>query len=244
MKRILSILLVLISIGVSAQTVKVAAAANLRFVFEKIKTSYEESNPGTKIEVNFGSSGTLLQQILNGASFDVYMAADDKFPVKLKDQGAAWGEIKTYAQGKLVLWSATIDVSKGIEIVTEVQVKRIAVAKPELAPYGDRALGILKKAGLYEKVKDKLVYADNISQAAQFAQTGNAEVGFLAMSLTLCPEMKGAVYELDSKSYKPINQAMVLVKTRKSNPEAAKFMSYVLSPACKSIFENFGYIVP
>jgi molybdate transport system substrate-binding protein len=244
MKRIIFIVLILISIGASAQTVKVAAAANLRFVFEEIQSSYEKANPGSKVVVNFGSSGTLLQQILNGADFEVYMAADDKFPVKLKDQGAASGEIKTYAQGKLVLWSNTLDMSKGMEVLTTSAVTRIAVAKPELAPYGDRAIECLKKAGIYEKVKDKIVYADNISQTAQFAQTGNAEVGFLAMSLTLTPEMKGSVYELDSKSFKPINQAMVLVKTWKPNPEAAKFMKYVLSPACKPIFEKFGYIVP
>ena len=146
--------------------------------------------------------------------------------------------------GKLVLWSNTIDVSKGTEVLTSPAVTRIAVAKPELAPYGDRAIECLKKDGLYDKVKDKIVYADNISQTAQYAQTGNAEVGFLAMSLTLTPEMKGSLYTLNPKSYKPIEQAMVLVKTWKANPEAAKFMKYVLSPACKPVFEKFGYIVP
>lgn len=237
-------LLLVFSIGASAQTVKVAAASNLRFVFEEIQSSYMKANPGVKVEGTFGSSGTLLQQILNGANFDVYMAADDKFPVKLKDQGAALGEIKTYAQGKLVLWSNTIEVSKGLNVLTSLEVKRIAIAKPELAPYGDRALECLKKAGLYEKVKDKIVYADNISQTAQFAQTGNAEVGFLAMSLTLSPEMKGSTFILDASTYKPVNQSMVLVKTSKPNPEAARFMKFVLSPVCKPIFEKFGYSVP
>jgi molybdate transport system substrate-binding protein len=244
MKRIIFFLLILISFGASAQTVKVAAAANLRTVFEEIQASYEKQNPGSKVLVTFGASGTLLQQIVNGADFEVYMAADDKFPVKLKEQSAASGEIKTYAQGKLVLWSNTIDVSKGLDVLATSAVSHIAVAKPELAPYGDRAIECLKKAGLYEKVKDKIVYADNISQTAQFAQTGNAEVGFLAMSLTFTPEMKGSIYEIDPKSYKPIDQAMVLVKTWKPNPEAAKFMKYVLSPACKPIFEKYGYVVP
>lgn len=244
MKRIIVILVVLFSIGANAQTVKVAAAANLRFVFEEIKKSYEKANPGAKIDVNFGSSGALLQQIINGADFELYLAADDKYPVKLKEQGAATGEVKTYAQGKLVLWSNTIDVSKGLNVLTSSEVKRIAIAKPELAPYGDRALECLKKAGLYEKVKDKIVYADNISQTAQFAQTGNAEVGFLAMSLTLSPEMKGSTFILDASTYKPVNQSMVLVKTSKPNPEAARFMKFVLSPVCKPIFEKFGYSVP
>jgi molybdate transport system substrate-binding protein len=227
-----------------AQTVKVAAAANLRFVFDEIKASYIKANPKVMVEVNFGSSGALLQQILNGAEFDLFMAADNTFPVKLKDQGAASGEIKTYALGKLVLWSNTLDLSKGMEILTDPSVKRIAIAKPELAPYGDRAIEVLKSSGLYEKVKDKIIYADNISQTAHFAQTGNAEVAFLAMSLTLTPEMKGSAYLIDPKLYKPVEQAMVLVKSWKINPEAAKFMKFVLNPTCRPIFEKNGYIVP
>lgn len=244
MKKIIVFLLIVLSLSAGAQTVKVAAAANLRFVFEELETLYEKTYPGEKVEVNFGSSGTLLQQIINGADLDVFMAADNSFPIKLRDQGAASGEMKTYAMGKLVLWSNTLDVSKGFEILTSPTITRIAVAKPDLAPYGDRAVECLKKAGLYEKVKDKIVYADNISQTAQFAQTGNAEVGFLAMSLTLTPEMKGSVYSIDPSMYKPVEQAMILVKKWKPNPEAAKFMEFVLSPVCKPLFEKYGYVVP
>lgn len=244
MKRILTIIAFWLAMSTQAQTVKIAAAANLRFVFDEIKASYAIANPKVTVTANFGSSGALLQQILNGAEFDIFMAADNTFPVKLKDQGAASGEIKTYALGKLVLWSNTIDVAKGMSVLTDPSVKRIAIAKPELAPYGDRAIECLKSAGLYDKVKDKIIYADNISQTAQFAQTGNAEVAFLAMSLTLTPEMKGSVYVIEPKSYKPVEQTMVLVKSWKSNPEAVKFMKYVLSAECKPIFEKNGYIVP
>jgi len=244
MKRIILILLVFVAFSSQAQTVKVAAAANLRAVFDELKSAYAQSNPKTNVSANFGSSGTLLQQILSGAEFDVFMAADNSFPTKLKDQGAASGEIKTYALGKLVLWSNTVDVSKGLEMLTDPSVKRIAVAKPELAPYGDRAMEVLKSTGLYNKVKDKIIYADNISQTAQFAQTGNAEVGFLALSLTMTPEMKGSLYVIDPKLYKPVEQAMVLVKSWKVNPDAAKFMKFILSPESKPIFEKYGYIVP
>ena len=244
MKRIIILIVLLSAMSAQAQTVKVAAAANLRFVFEEIKASYAIANPKASVTANFGSSGALLQQILNGAEFDIFMAADNQFPVKLKDQGVASGEIRTYALGKLVLWSNTVDVSKGLDMLTDPSVKRIAIAKPDLAPYGDRAIEVLKSSGLYEKVKAKIIYADNISQTAQFAQTGNAEVAFLAMSLTLFPEMKGSVYVIDSKMYNPVEQAMVLVKNWKVNPEAAKFMKYVLSNNCKPIFEKNGYIVP
>lgn len=244
MKSLIIILTLCLSVSIKAQTVKVAAAANLRFVFEEIKTSYEAANPKVKITANFGSSGALLQQILNGAEFDIFMAADNSYPAKLKEQGAASGEIKIYALGKLVLWSNTVDVAKGLGVLTDASVKRIALAKPELAPYGDRAIECLKSAGMYEKVKDKIIYADNISQTAQFAQTGNAEVAFLALSLTLTPEMKSSVYNIDPKLYAPVEQAMVLVKHWQTNPEAAKFMKYILSETCKPIFEKNGYFVP
>jgi molybdate transport system substrate-binding protein len=244
MRNLIITLILVLSVTARAQTVKVAAAANLRYVFEEIKTNYEAANPKVKITANFGSSGTLLQQILNGAEFDLFMAADNSYPVKLKEQRASASEIGVYAYGKLVLWSNTVDVSKGLDMLTDVSVKRIAIAKPELAPYGDRAIECLKLAGLYEKVKDKIIFADNISQTAQFAQTGNAEVAFLAMSLTLTPEMKGSVYEIDTKLYTPVEQAMILVKRWQTNPEAAKFMKYILSKSCKPIFEKNGYVTP
>ena len=245
MKRLCIILLLTLSgISMQAQTVKVAAAANLRFVFEEIKDNYMKLNPKADIVANFGATGALYQQIVNGADFNVFMAADDVVPAKLKSQGLVSGEVKTYAFGKLVLWSNTIDVSKGLELLTDPSVKRIAIAKPDLAPYGDRAIEGLNSTGLFEKVKDNIIYADNISQTAQFAQTGNAEVGFLAYSLTLTPEMKGSVFLIDPKNYKPVAQAMAVVKGWKASPEAVKFMKYILSPECKPIFEKFGYIVP
>jgi molybdate transport system substrate-binding protein len=172
------------------------------------------------------------------------MAADIIYPEKLRDQSLVSGGIKTYAFGKLVLWSNVLDVSKGLSVLSESAVKRIAVAKPELAPYGNRALECLKYYKLFDKVKDKLVYADNIAQTAQFAQTGNAEVAFIAFALTTSPEMKGSVYELDTKSYKPVEQAMVLLKTQSQNPEAKRFMDFVLGATCKPIFEKYGFIVP
>ena len=244
MRRIFFVLILLVCSVAHAQTLKIAAAANLRYVLEEIKTSYLLAHPGASVVVNFSSSGALIQQIINGADYDLFMSADNTFPVKLKEQGAASGEIKTYALGKLVLWSNTLDLSKGLAVLATPTVKRIAIAKPELATYGDRAIQCLKSAGLYDKVKDKIVYADNISQTAQFAQTGNADVAFLALSLTLTPEMKGSVYTVDPKSYQTVEQTMVLVKKWKANPSAPLFMKFVLGDVCKSLFEKYGYVVP
>jgi molybdate transport system substrate-binding protein len=243
-KLIILIAYIITSIQANPQSVKIAAAGNLRYILDEIKIAYDTKNPQVKIDITLGVSGALTQQIMNGAGFDIFMAADKVFPDKLKDQGYTTGDVKTYAFGKLVLWSNTVDVSKGIDIITDNSVKRIAIAKPEVAPYGARAVECLKYYNLFDKVKDKIVYADNIAQAAQFAQTGNAEIGFLAMALVFAPDMKGTYYILDTKSYKPVEQAMVQIKTWQSNPEASKFMNYVLSNDCKPIFEKYGFIVP
>ena len=233
-----------LSMSLQAQTVKIAAAANLRYVLEEIKTKYSGLNPKVNISLNFGSSGTLFQQISNGADYDIFMAADRIYPDKLKARGIVSGEVTTYAFGKLVLWSNTVDVSKGMEILTDKSVVRIAIANPELAPYGERSVQCLKYYNMFEKLKDKIVYADNIAQAAQYAQTGNAEVGFIALALAMSPEMKGTYFVLDTKSYKPVEQAMVLMKSWQNNPEASKFMNFVLSTECKPVFEKYGYILP
>lgn len=244
MKKILFILFCAISLNLHAQTIKIAAAGNLRFILDEIKSKYNKINPNTIISINVGSTGALFQQISNGADFDVFMAADKIYPEKLKVQGMASGDVKTYAFGKLVIWSNTVDVCKGLGVLTEKSVMRIAIAKPDVAPYGDRAIQCLKYYKLFDKVSSKIVYADNIAQTAQFAQTGNAEIGFLAMSLVLAPEMKGTYFILDSKSYKPVEQAMVLLKSWQKNPEATKFMKFVLSDECKPIFVKYGFMVP
>ena len=243
MKRVTFILLVAFSLSLQAQTVKIAAAGNLRYILDEIKANYVKIHPKANITVNLGSSGALFQQIVNGADFDIFMAADKTFPDKLKAQGIVKGDVKTYAFGKLVLWSNTIDVSKGIDVIFNPAVHKIAIAKPDVAPYGARAVECLKYYGHFDKVKDKIVYADNIAQTAQFAQTGNAEIGFLALALAMAPDMKGNYFVLDTKSYKPVEQAMVLMKSWQANPEAATFMKYVLSAECKPIFEKYGFII-
>ena len=239
------LLIVALSSAALSQHVRVAAAANLRFVLDSIKASYEKEHPKSSVDITLGSSGVLLQQITGGAQFDLFMAADNIYPAKLKEKGMASGDAHTYAFGKLVLWSNAVDVSKGAGVVTSDSVKHIAIAKPETAPYGDRAIQFLKNSKLYDRVKGKIVYADNISQAAQFAYTGNAEAGFIALSLALAPEMKKGRYILiDTADYAPIEQQCILVKTRESNPEAQRFMEYLSSARCRDLFLNAGYDVP
>jgi len=248
MKRIIiSLVVFLVALSLSAQKVNIAAAANLRYVLEEIKTAYVKQHPKAIVNITFGASGMLVQQIMNGASFDFFMAADNEFPVKLKEKGLTTGVMSTYAFGKLAIYSTTLDVEKlGLEVLKNQSIKKIAIANPETAPYGERSVGILKSQKLYESLKSKIVFGENISQTAQFAFTGNAEIGFIAMSLALAPEMtgKGGYYIVPQNLYKPIEQACILIKTPVLNTEAAKFRQFVLSPSTKAVWEKFGYSVP
>lgn len=245
MKHLVYTLLLLAGIVTAqAQKVNVAAAANLRYVLEEIKTAYLKVHPKSVVNLTFGSSGTLVQQIANGASFDFFMAADNEFPLKLKDKGLTIGPMTTYAFGKLALYSTTLDVSKlGLEVLKDPSVKKIAVANPETAPYGERSMSLIKKIG---KLESKVVLAENIAAAAQFAFTGNVEVGFVAYSLTLAPDManKGYCYLIPSKNYEPIEQSCILIKRSVLNTEAARFRQFVLSKAVKPIWVKYGYATP
>lgn len=233
-------------VSLSAGTVKVAAAANLRFVLEEIKKQYEKEHPGASVDLTFGSSGTLTTQITNGAGFDVFMAADVDFPKKVAAAGFAAGAVKTYAFGKVAMYSTTVDVSKGLNTVLQSSVKKIAIADPKKAPYGEYSVATLKKKGLYDKIASKIVWGENISQAAQFAFSGNAEVGFIAYSYAMAPDMrgKGKVYVLPTKDCPLINQAYVLLKQGAGNAEAKAFMAYVVSKKCNKIWVQFGYAMP
>jgi len=245
-KIIISLAIVFATLSVTAQKVNVAAAANLRYVLEEIKTAYVKQHPKAKVNLTFGASGMLVQQIMNGASFDFFMAADNDFPLKLKDKGLTTGAMSTYAFGKLALYSITLDVDKkGLAALKDPSVKKIAIANPETAPYGERSVELLKSQKLYEQLKSKIVLGENISQAAQFAFTGNAEIGFIALSLALAPEMtgKGNYYVVPQSLYKPIEQACILIKTPVLNTEASKFRKFVLSPETKSIWVKYGYSV-
>jgi len=245
MKRIIiSLAILLATITVSAQKVNVAAAANLRYVLEEIKTAYLKQHPKAKVNLTFGASGMLVQQIQNGASFDFFMAADNEFPVKLKDKGLTTGSMSTYAIGKLAMYSTTLDVEKlGLEALKSQAIKKLAIANPETAPYGERAVELLKSLKLFDGLKSKIVLGENIAQTAQFAFTGNAEIGFIALSLALAPDMdnKGSYYIVPQSLYKPIEQTCILIKTPVLNTEAAKFKKFVLSPATKGIWEKWGY---
>jgi molybdate transport system substrate-binding protein len=248
MKRFLILLVILLAMNFDtrAQSITLAAAADLRNAMGELVKTYKEANPEAKIEPIFGASGNFYQQIVNKAPFDMFFSADYNFAVKLKEQGLTIGEPKVYAIGHLVLWSSTLDVSKGLELLKSDKVNKISIANPEVAPYGKRAVECLNYYKLYDQIKDKIVKGDNVSQAAQFVLTGNAEVGLIALSLALSPEMsvKGKYFLIDQKSYSQLDQSYVILKQAENNKEVVKFVKFLDSDKARKIFSKFGFNLP
>jgi molybdate transport system substrate-binding protein len=232
-----------------AQAVNVAAAADLKFAMAELAAQFEKAS-GAKLDVTYGSSGNFLTQIENGAPFDLFFSADSEYPKKLEAAGLAEpGTLREYAVGRIVIWTpsdneinAAID---GWKRLLAQRVKKIAIANPEHAPYGRAAVAAIKKAGIYEQVKDKLIYGENISQAAEFVQSGNAQAGIVALSLALSPAMKnGNRWEIPADSYPPIKQAVILLKASKNKDASRRFLEFVGGPQGREILQRFGFSVP
>ena len=250
MKRISKIILTLVlallinAYSFAADKITVAAAANLRYVLEELKQQYVKSHKDTQIDIVFGASGTLTQQIVNGANFDLFLAANTKFPEEVISKGFGHGKSVVYCYGKVALWSMNINVKKGIKATLEnPKVSRIAIANPKLAPYGKNTVETLEKLGLYNGIESKIVWGENINQTAQFVSTGNAQVGFVALSTILAPEMKGKqgkYYILTNEECTPIAQAGVVIKD-KNTALAQAFLDYLLSDKAKPIWKKHGY---
>jgi molybdate transport system substrate-binding protein len=232
-----------------AQTVKVAAAADLKFAMMELASQFEKQS-GAKLEVTYGSSGNFLTQIQNGAPFDLFFSADSEYPKKLAAAGLTEpGTIRDYAVGHIVIWTprdSGIDAAKaGWQSLLDQRVKKIAIANPEHAPYGRAAVAAMKKAGIYEQVKHKLVYGENISQAAEFVQSGNAQAGIVALSLATSPAMKnGNKWQIPADSYPPIKQAAVILKASKNKDTARRFLDFVSGPQGREILQRFGFTDP
>jgi molybdate transport system substrate-binding protein len=232
-----------------AQTVKIAAAADLKFAMTELAVQFEKQS-GAKLDVTYGSSGNFLTQIQNGAPFDLFFSADSEYPKKLKAAGLTEpGTLREYAVGHIVIWTLSdsqINVAEdGWKSLLDQRVKKIAIANPEHAPYGRAAVAATKKAGIYEQVKDKLVYGENISQAAEFVQSGNAQAGIVALSLTMSPAMKnGNKWEIPADSYPAIKQAAVILKASRNKDAARRFLDFVSGPQGREVLQRFGFTVP
>lgn len=235
--------------GASAQDIRVAAAADLQFALDDLTAQYAKQ-AGKKVGVSYGSSGNFFAQIQNGAPFDFLFSADIDYPRKLEAAGLAEpGTLYEYAIGRIVIWmprDARVDLSElGWNALLQHGVQKIAIANPEHAPYGRAAVAALRSAGVYEQVRAKLVYGENIAQAAQFVESGNAQAGIIALSLALSPAMREAQrWDIPANMHPSIEQALIILKSAKDKESARAFLAFVKSSAGRKILESYGFTLP
>ena len=232
-----------------APTIRVAAASDLQAALPVIAAQFQKDT-GVTVALTFGSSGNFFAQIQNGAPFDLFLSADIEYPRQLERAGLAdSNSLAAYATGRLVLWTRAdsgIDLRAGLSSLVDARVRRIAIANPAHAPYGRAAVAALRHEGLYERVQSKLVLGENISQAAQFAQSGNADVGLLALSVALAPTMKssGSYVEVPAALHPAIEQAAVVLASSSQKAAAQRFLAMLTSAEGQRILQSYGFARP
>ena len=248
-QTLMAVLMMSLSSAAFAEKINIAAASDLKFAMDEIVTQFKNNNPANDVNVIYGSSGKMFTQIQQDAPYDLYFSADISYPEKLAAEGFAAGPATPYAFGRIVLWSpkTELDTSKlTLEDLTRADITRIAIANPKHAPYGKRAEEALRSKNLWNKVEAKLVYGENIAQTAQFVQTGNAQVGIIALSLALSAELtkQGSYWLIPDTLHSPLKQGFVITKRAENNPLAKKFSEYISSTAAKKIMMKYGFILP
>jgi molybdate transport system substrate-binding protein len=252
---LLSLALVVLAISpgpgrAAPRTVRVAAAANLKFALDEAAASFRARNPEAAVEITYGASGTFFAQIQNGAPFDLFLSAEEALPRKLVEEGQGVTPPFTYAFGKLVLWvplDSKLDLERmGLSVLLDPSVTRIAIGNPSVAPYGVAAESALEGAGLLPAVKGKLVLGQNVQQAAQFAQSGNAQAAFLPLSLASAPPLStsGRHVLVPARLHRPIEQAGVVLRSAGDPALARAFADLLLGPEGRAVLERHGYALP
>lgn len=248
MKRLFMLLaLCAVLTPASADEVRVAVAANFTAPMERIAARFTQET-GHKLAIAYGATGKFYAQISNGAPFEVFLSADDKTPARLEKEGlAVSGSRFTYAMGKLVLWSPKEGVvdSQGA-VLKQGGFNHLALANPKLAPYGAAAEEVMQKLGVLDALKSKLVQGENITQAYQFVASGNAELGFVALSQVKKEgeEIKGSHWLVPNNLYTPIRQDAVLLAKGKDNAAALQFLKYLRGKPAAAIISGYGYELP
>lgn len=234
----------------TSREINVAAAADLSSALQELANNFEKRT-GITVKLSFGASGALTQQIENGAPFDIFFSADMDYPKHLIAEGDADGAtLYRYAIGQLVLWAAKdspLDLEhKGISVLLDPSVSKISIGNPQHAPYGRAAVAALKHYDLYEKIAGKLVRGENVAQAAQFVESGNAQVGFVALAHAIAPSMqgKGKYWIVPADAYPALDQGVVLLAHSSHRQEAQAFLEYVKSPEAAAVLKRYGFSVP
>ncbi len=241
----LFILIFLIYTPLLAKEIKIAVATNVSYAIEDLKKEFSKIHPQIKVQVILGSSGKLTAQIMNGASYDLFISADLKYPNALFEKKLTTSKPIIYAQGKLAIISTKeLNCTDNINILKDKKIRKIAIANQKTAPYGKATLQALQNAKIYNDIKRKLVYAESISQTLSYTLTAT-DAGLVAKSLLFSPKMskfkEGKNWcDINSSLYTPINQGIVLLK----NNNAKDFYDFLLSENAKEIFKKYGYLVP
>jgi molybdate transport system substrate-binding protein len=221
----------------------IAAAADLRVAMDEIAAEFQKAHPEVAVKTSYGSSGQFTQQIESGGPFDVFCSADVAYPRKLAEEGLALkGSEFVYAIGRIVVWvpeSSPLQVT-GVQALRDPSIRHIAIANPAHAPYGKAAEAALRSLGLYDEVKDKLVYGENVSQALQYVETGAADIGIVSHSLV----KGGRSWELPPDSYPKMEQGGIIVKSSRNAALAQQFRAFLLSEQGRSILKRNGFYLP
>ena len=232
-----------------AEDLIIAAASDLNFAFKELLAEYERTT-GNQVKLSLGSSGNFYSQIQNGAPFDLYFSADIGYPKKLEEAGLTVpGSIYPYAVGRIVLWTgneANVDVSRGIDVLRDASVRKIAIANPKHAPYGRAAVAAMEHYGVYNLITDKLILGENVSQAAQFVESGACDVGIIALSLALAPAMRtaGAYWEIPASAHPSIEQGAVILRSSKHQGAAKQFLDFMKTKTALETMERYGFTLP
>lgn len=237
------------AVAEGGQEIAIAAASDLNYAIKEIVAEFEKTT-GNHVKLSLGSSGNFYAQIQNGAPFDLYFSADIGYPKKLEEAGLLVpGSLYRYAVGRIVLWTnhtSHRDVSKGMETLRDPAIKKIAIANPKHAPYGRAAVAAMQHFKVYDQVKDRLVLGENISQAAQFIESGACDIGVIALSLALAPTMKsaGAYWEIPSDAHPPLEQGAAILKSSKQQEVAKQFVTFMQDQQGREIMTRYGFTLP
>ena len=235
----------------SGRVVTVAAAADLKFALEEAVAAFKKLHPKIDVAPTYGSSGNFHSQLFNRAPFDIYFSADIEYPQKLAAAGLALPDsLFKYALGRIVVWvrkDSPIDVGRlGIESLAHPSVRKIAIANPEHAPYGRAADAAIRKLGILDRVKDRLVLGENIAQTAQFVESGAADVGIIALSLAMAPalEAKGKYWLIPAEAHPPLQQGGIIMAWAKDVEAARTFKAFVTGADGRAILRRYGFVLP
>jgi molybdate transport system substrate-binding protein len=227
----------------------IAAAANLVYALDALDAEFAKGSPDVKVTSATGASGNLVAQIRNGAPYDIFLSADLDFPRALIGSGQADSKtLTTFAVGRLVIWTrrSDLDVSDVAAAIRSPLVRKLAIANVTNAPYGRAAKEAMEHLGVWADAQPKLVIGENISQTAQFIETGNADAGFVALSLVLSPKLrdKGRWTEVPEDLYATLDQGAVITAHGANNPAAKAYLEFLKGPSARKIFEAYGYGLP